>query len=247
MRSTVRALEVVVRVDEADVAAAQAALSAEVTTVSLPAFAVPGGGADPRAVAAVEFALAQRGEPYRWGATGPDRWDCSGLVLQSYRAAGVSLPRTSRQQLLAGDRVSRADLLPGDLVFLARDPSDPRTIHHVGLYVGDGMMVHAPRTGDVVRVARVPVSGFAGGVRVLDAVRGGDADVPVPPGPPAPDPTDPPVPEPTDRRSRSPRPAWSRRTPDGPADGTADRASDGGAGNRAAPGWYHRDRAAAPA
>ncbi len=236
VRSTVLALEVVVALDDADVAAAQAVLSAEVTTAALPAFVVPGGGADPRALAAVQFALAQRGEPYRWGATGPDRWDCSGLVLQSYRSAGVSLPRTSRQQFLAGDRVARNDLLPGDLVFLARDPSDPATIHHVGLYVGDGLMVHAPRTGDVVRVARVPLSGFAGGVRVLDAVRGGeggDADVPVPPAPPVPEQTEPPTDPPT--RSAD-RPDPPDRPAHGPADGTADGAPHDGAGNRAAPG-----------
>ena len=191
---------------------------------------------------AVEFALAQRGEPYRWGATGPDRWDCSGLVLQSYRAAGVSLPRTSRQQLLAGDRVARADLLPGDLVFLARDPSDPRTVHHVGLYVGDAMMVHAPRTGDVVRVARVPVSGFAGGVGCSTpstAVRRRAGA----PAPPAPEPTDPPVPEPTPPSEPTPPEPTDPPVPD--ADGRPGPPRRCREPRR--PRWYHRDRAAAPA
>src|SRR5918994_857917 len=111
--------------------------------------------AGPVARAAVRWALAQLGDPYRWGATGPDRFDCSGLTSSAYRAAGVSIPRVSRAQWGAGPHVQVANLLPGDLVFYADNPRDPATIHHVGMYIGNGLMVHAPHTGDVVRVASI--------------------------------------------------------------------------------------------
>lgn len=131
------------------------------------------GGAQrphPGALAAVEYALAQLGDPYFWGANGPDFWDCSALMRAAYRVAGVELPRVSRQQYWVGSLVAVADLLPGDLLFFAFQPDDPASIHHVSLYLGDGLMVHAPRTGDVVRVGAVPMRGYAGAVRVLPAV-----------------------------------------------------------------------------
>ncbi len=120
----------------------------------------------PRARAAVSFALAQLGDAYLWGGNGPDRWDCSGLVQAAYRQAGVALPRVADDQFWAGTPVPRAQLRAGDLVFLAWDPTDPRTIHHVGIYLGGGFWVHAPRTGDVVRIAAVPERGYAGAVRI---------------------------------------------------------------------------------
>ena len=100
--------------------------------------------AGPVARAAVRWALAQLGDPYRWGATGPDMFDCSGLTSSAYRAAGVSIPRVSRAQWGAGLHVAVANLLPGDLVFYADNPRDPATIHHVGMYIGNGLMVHCP-------------------------------------------------------------------------------------------------------
>jgi hypothetical protein len=131
----------------------------------------PGGGqAAPQALRALEFALAQIGDPYLYAANGPDRWDCSGLTVGAYRSVGIGLPRVSRQQFWAGAFVPASQLLPGDLVFLAYVPSDPTTIHHVGMYAGDGLMVHAPRTGDVVRLGPVHLPDYAGAVRIVPAV-----------------------------------------------------------------------------
>jgi cell wall-associated NlpC family hydrolase len=124
---------------------------------------VPAPG--PTAAAAVRAALGQVGKPYRWGATGPATFDCSGLVRYAYAHAGLSLPRTSRQQWAAGRHVRVDELRPGDLVFWARDPADPATIHHVGMYVGQGLMVHAPHTGALVRVDAMGPAGYAGATR----------------------------------------------------------------------------------
>jgi peptidoglycan DL-endopeptidase CwlO len=140
--------------------------------------------AGPVARAAVRWALAQLGDPYRWGATGPDTFDCSGLTSSAYRAAGVSIPRVSRAQWGAGPHVQLANLLPGDLVFYADNPADPSTIHHVGMYIGNGLMVHAPHTGDVVRVASIWRESYAGATRIVPGV--------VTPGLPGPPPTAPP-------------------------------------------------------
>ncbi|RMI29579.1 C40 family peptidase, partial [Streptomyces triticirhizae] len=112
-----------------------------------------------RAAAAVGFALAQLGKPYGWGSTGPDSFDCSGLTLASWGAAGVSLPRTSYAQATAGPRVSRSQLAPGDLVFYYPDNS------HVALYIGNGQIVHAARSGTPVRLADVDSMPFNGATR----------------------------------------------------------------------------------
>ena len=117
------------------------------------------------AAAAVQAALDQVGKPYRWGATGPATFDCSGLTRFAYTAAGLTLPRTSRQQWSAGRHLDVAELRPGDLVFWSHDPADPSTIHHVGMYVGQGLMVHAPHTGALVRVDALRASGYAGATR----------------------------------------------------------------------------------
>jgi peptidoglycan DL-endopeptidase CwlO len=145
--------------------------------------------AGPVARAAVRWALAQLGDPYRWGASGPDTFDCSGLTSSAYRAAGVAIPRVSRAQWGAGPHVAVANLLPGDLVFYADNPADPATIHHVGIYIGNGLMVHAPHTGDVVRVASIWRESFAGATRIVPGV--------VTPGLPGPPPTAPPPTSPT--------------------------------------------------
>jgi hypothetical protein len=134
--------------------------------------------AGPVARAAVRWALAQLGDPYQWGATGPDRFDCSGLTSSAYRAAGVTIPRVSRAQWGAGPHVAVANLLPGDLVFYGDNPSNPATIHHVGMYIGNGLMVHAPHTGDVVRVASIWRESYVGAIRIVPGV--------VTPGVPAP-------------------------------------------------------------
>jgi NlpC/P60 family/Putative peptidoglycan binding domain len=114
------------------------------------------------AAVAVRFALAQLGKPYQWGADGPGSFDCSGLVKTSYRAAGVHLPRVSRQQYGAGRLVSLRSLRAGDLLFYARDTSDRRTIYHVGMYLGAGRMVEAPNRRAPVRIASIWRPGLLG-------------------------------------------------------------------------------------
>jgi cell wall-associated NlpC family hydrolase len=100
---------------------------------------------------AVEWAMAQLGKPYQWGGTGPDSFDCSGLTMMSWRAAGVTIPRIADEQYSAGPNVSMTNLVDGDLVFWADNTSDPSTIYHVGMYIGGGHMVDAPYTGAYVR------------------------------------------------------------------------------------------------
>ncbi|GAA3445629.1 hypothetical protein Pve01_05750 [Planomonospora venezuelensis] len=120
------------------------------------------GPASGNARAALEFAFAQVGKPYQYGGTGPGGWDCSGLVQASWRAGGVSLPRTTWEQWSwgASRKVSLDDLQPGDLIF-------SEGLGHVSLYAGNGQIVHAPQTGDVVKV--VSLSSY--GRRLVGAVR----------------------------------------------------------------------------
>ncbi|MER6530832.1 NlpC/P60 family protein [Streptomyces sp. NPDC001508] len=113
-----------------------------------------------RAAAAVAYAYQKLGSPYVWGATGPYAFDCSGLVQAAYRSAGIALPRTSYAQIGAGRRVSRSQLLPGDLVFFYSGVS------HVGIYVGNGQMIHAPNPSTPVRLAPIDQMPFAGATRV---------------------------------------------------------------------------------
>ncbi|MEU9790533.1 NlpC/P60 family protein [Streptomyces sparsogenes] len=118
-----------------------------------------GGSHSTRADKAVAFARSQLGKPYVWGATGPNSYDCSGLTQAAWKTAGVSLPRTTWDQVKVGTRVSTSDLRPGDLVFFYDD------ISHVGLYIGDGMMIHAPKPGDVVKKAPITEMPIYGSVR----------------------------------------------------------------------------------
>src|SRR5690606_24171809 len=124
--------------------------------VNLP---VPGNG---KAAQAARWALTQQLKPYVWGAAGPSSYDCSGLVMAAYRRVGISLPHYTGDQWTAGRHISREELRPGDLVFFYSD------LHHVGTYLGAGMMVHAPRTGDVVRIASINGRPYAGAVRIAD-------------------------------------------------------------------------------
>ena len=87
------------------------------------------------------------GSPYEWAASGPDSFDCSGLTMWAYGHVGVSLPHHAASQIGYGQRVSRSNLQPGDLVFFGSP------IHHVGMYVGHGDFIHAPHTGDVVKIS----------------------------------------------------------------------------------------------
>lgn len=102
----------------------------------------------PTIVTAIKFALAQVGKPYVWGATGPEAFDCSGLMLASWASAGVSLPRTTYEQVNVGVDVTQGPWLPGDLFFPEAG--------HVGMYLGSGLWVEAPHTGDVVKVTTSP-------------------------------------------------------------------------------------------
>ena len=115
------------------------------------------------AQAAVDSAMAQRGKPYVWAAGGPRAFDCSGLTQYAFAAAGINLPHSSRMQSQMGRSVSRSELQPGDLVFFYSPVS------HVGIYIGGGQMVHAPTSGDVVKVASVDVMGGYAGARRLAA------------------------------------------------------------------------------
>ncbi|WP_141015260.1 C40 family peptidase [Nocardioides sambongensis] len=109
----------------------------------------PGGGDTPPAAggasAAIAFARAQLGEPYRWAAAGPSAWDCSGLTMGAWQAGGKSLPHYSVAQYDASTPITASQLQPGDLVFWS--DGSPSSIYHVALYAGNGMIIHAPRTG----------------------------------------------------------------------------------------------------
>ncbi|MFD7897798.1 NlpC/P60 family protein [Streptomyces sp. NPDC059743] len=112
-----------------------------------------------KAAKVLAFARAQIGKPYVWGASGPSSYDCSGLTQAAWRAAGVELPRTTWEQVKVGTRVATGDLLPGDLVFFYDD------ISHVGIYIGDGMMIHAPKPGANVREESIYYMPIYGSVR----------------------------------------------------------------------------------
>ncbi|MEV0000165.1 NlpC/P60 family protein [Streptomyces sp. NPDC050848] len=112
-----------------------------------------------KAEKALAFARAQIGKPYVWGATGPSSYDCSGLTQAAWKAAGVDLPRTTWDQVEVGTRVATDDLLPGDLVFFYDD------ISHVGLYIGGGKMIHAPKPGANVREESIYYMPIYGSVR----------------------------------------------------------------------------------
>jgi cell wall-associated NlpC family hydrolase len=115
-----------------------------------------------RAIAAARTRL---GSPYVWGATGPAAFDCSGLTQWAYRQAGLVIPRTSRQQYAALPHVPLDQVLPGDLIFYATDVTNPATIHHVGMYLGAGLSIYAPQTGDVVKIGAVGYGRIIGATR----------------------------------------------------------------------------------
>jgi cell wall-associated NlpC family hydrolase len=148
----------------ADMLMAPVAPAAVPATASAPGTAQPAGLMMPpvptKGASALSAAMAAMGTPYRWGGTGRGGFDCSGLAQWAYRKAGITLPRSSRAQSGVGTPVSRADLQPGDLVFFYRPVS------HVGIYVGNGNVVHAPQTGDVVKISPISRMPFAGARRL---------------------------------------------------------------------------------
>ena len=110
--------------------------------------------------AALSTALAQIGKPYRYGATGPSAFDCSGLTSFAFKQAGVTIPRTSRAQSTVGTPVAKGDLQPGDLVFFYRPVS------HVAIYIGNGQVVHASTSGQPVKISTLASMPFSGARRV---------------------------------------------------------------------------------
>jgi cell wall-associated NlpC family hydrolase len=117
---------------------------------------VPASG---RAAAAVQYAMAQVGDAYVYGAAGPSAFDCSGLTMMAWAQAGVALPHSSSAQYSSGARVSSSDLQPGDLVFYYSP------ISHVGMYIGNGLIVHAANPSSGVRVAELYSMPYVGAVR----------------------------------------------------------------------------------
>jgi cell wall-associated NlpC family hydrolase len=113
---------------------------------------------------AVDTALAQRGKPYLWAASGPGSFDCSGLVQYAYAAAGIDLPHSSRMQAGLGRSVSRSELQPGDLIAFYSPVS------HIGIYIGNGQMVHAPSSGDVVKIS--PIDRMGGSPSAMTRIAG---------------------------------------------------------------------------
>jgi cell wall-associated NlpC family hydrolase len=127
--------------------AAQASAPGDTAPVAAPAVAAPTAAAQ----VAIDTALAQLGDPYVWAGAGPDSFDCSGLTQFAYAAAGIALPHSSGMQSTMGTPVAQADLQPGDLVFFYSP------VGHVGIYLGDGLMVHAPTSGSVVKIVSLDV------------------------------------------------------------------------------------------
>jgi peptidoglycan DL-endopeptidase CwlO len=156
---------------QAQVAAEKAARDAQTLLAAQRAAAAVGlvntAGVSRIALVAIAAAQTQLGKPYMYGAAGPDSWDCSGLTQWAFAQAGVLIPRTAADQYAAiPTKVPLGEIEPGDLLFWATDTSDPTTIHHVAIYVGNGMMLAAPHTGTNVSVEPVYLDGYIGAARV---------------------------------------------------------------------------------
>ncbi|RJQ32861.1 MAG: hypothetical protein C4562_02270 [Actinobacteria bacterium] len=121
--------------------------------------AVPQIPTHPPAGGVVEVAYAQQGKPYVWAGSGPNSFDCSGLVMYCYAQVGISLPHSSYAQYNVGSFVPQEALQPGDIVFFGSPP------HHVGIYIGSGLMIHAPSSGDVVKISSAFRGDYSGARR----------------------------------------------------------------------------------
>ena len=133
-----------------------------------------------QAAGAIYYAQARLGTPYLWGGEGLAsqnyEFDCSGLTQAAYASVGITIPRVAADQWYAGPHPTRSQLQPGDLVFFSTSPTDPAMIHHVGIYVGGGMMIDAPHTGSVIRYDPIDAEGdYFGATRVT---AGGAAALP---------------------------------------------------------------------
>ena len=148
-------------------AAAQASAgSTQGSATAAPSWASSSGASATQGDVAANWALTQLGKPYQWGAAGPDTYDCSGLTMEAWAHAGVQLLHYTGYQWEEGPHVPLTDLQRGDLLFFATNTADPSTIHHVGIYIGNGMMVDAPFTGAFVRIdSMYAPGGLIGAVR----------------------------------------------------------------------------------
>lgn len=184
---------------------------------------VDGWQAAPAAQDAVRYAVEQVGKPYEWGAEGPDTFDCSGLVQTAYAKQGIQLPRVANDQFRATQTmaVDVSKMLPGDLIFYGDKPGQWTSVYHVGMYIGDGQMVHAPRPGDTVKVVPVWFSDFFGAHRVVAAVKVDDGDSgddkPQEPQEPSPEPSDTPEPTPSEEARPPSEDPSSDTPPNGPS------------------------------
>lgn len=157
--SEVRALTRQVTAQRKKVRKLVAATGAKVAK-AVPGGPIPNVPGSSVGAAAVRAALSKLGRPYVWGGAGPNQFDCSGLTMWAYRQTGIGLPHYTTSQYAQGTPVSRAQLRPGDLVFFYSD------MRHVGMYIGNGNVVHAPHTGDVVRIAPLSAMPYDGAVRI---------------------------------------------------------------------------------
>jgi cell wall-associated NlpC family hydrolase len=146
------------RIDQVNSAAMKQAMAVFKQTGHYPAISIP--TAHTVGIQALQAAITREGDPYIWGAAGPGAFDCSGLVVWAYAQEGIALPHYTGLLWNSGVHVARKDLQPGDLVFFFAD------ISHVGIYVGDGMMIDAPNFGEVVRVQPIYWNAYAGAVRI---------------------------------------------------------------------------------
>jgi cell wall-associated NlpC family hydrolase len=120
------------------------------------------------AAAAIAFAVRQVGKPYRWGATGPDAYDCSGLVYAAYAAAGIAIARTTYQWRQDGLPIPLSQIQPGDLLFSAGSDGTPANPGHVVMYLGDGQIIQAPQTGEDVQIDPLSLAGVVVATRPAD-------------------------------------------------------------------------------
>jgi peptidoglycan DL-endopeptidase CwlO len=149
---------ILAKIDTVNSAAMKQAMTIFEQTGQYPKVTIP--TANTVGAQALQAALSRLGDPYVWGAVGPDEFDCSGLVMWAYAQVGISLPHYTGSQWNSGVHVSRNDLEPGDLVFFFSN------ISHVGMYIGNGLMIDAPNFREVVRVEPIYWSAFVGAVRI---------------------------------------------------------------------------------
>ena len=146
------------KIDQVNSAAMKQAMAVFTQTGQYPNIDIP--TANTVGAQALQAAITREGDPYVWGAVGPGEFDCSGLVVWAYAQEGIALPHYTGNLWNSGMHVARSDLEPGDLVFFFAD------ISHVGIYIGDGMMIDAPDFGETVHVQPVFWSDYVGAVRI---------------------------------------------------------------------------------